>query len=112
MKQQKYIEGNFGTKPQKVVKNGQHSKTGQAVKFYSYEKFATLQNLCNAHSPSVFSSNCLLLCSCSFEFNSGSLHLNWLEDNGVIGLQNYKTYPQNMISSIVGTLVCQLGYLS
>ena len=112
MKQQKYIEGNFGTKPQKAVKNGQHIKTGQAEKFCSCKKFATLQNLCNAHSPSVFSSNCLLLCSCSFKFNSSSSYLNWLEDNGVIGLQNYKKYPQNMISSKVGTLVCQLGYLS
>ena len=80
--------------------------------FVVLQKFATLQNLCNAHSPSAFSSNFLLLCTCSFEFNSGSSHLNWLEDNGIIGLQNYKKYPQNMISTIVGTLVYQLGYLS
>ena len=37
-------------------------------------------------------------------------HLNWLEDSGTIGLQNYKNI--HMISSIVGTSVYQLGYLS
>ena len=80
----------------KPSKSGQHSKIGQAVKISqlakicSCEKFVTLQNLCNAHSPSVFNTNCLLLCLCSFEFGLGSSHLNWLEDNGIIGLQNYK----------------------
>ena len=38
--------------------------------------------------------------------------MNWFEESGTIGLQNYKKYSQNMISSIVGTLVYQLGYLS
>ena len=75
-------------------------------------KFATLQNLCNAHSPSVFSSNWFLLCTCSFEFGSGSSYLNWLEDNGVIGLKNCKNIHKYMIISIAGTLAYQLGYLS
>ena len=37
MKQQKYNEGNFGTKLQKQSKSGQRSKTRQAVKFRSCE---------------------------------------------------------------------------
>ena len=113
MKQQKQIEGNFGTKPQKAVKKWSTQQTGQDAKFrrLGNSTVATLQNLYNAHSPSVFSSNCLLLCIRCFEFGSGSSYLNWLEDKGVIGLQNCKQYPQHMISSIAGTLVYQLGYL-
>ena len=42
----------------------------------------------------------------------GSSHLNWLKENGTIGLQNYTNIHKNVISSIVGTLVYQLGYLS
>ena len=72
-------------------KGGQYSKTGQTAKISQPVK--SLQHskiFCNAHSPSVFSSNYHLLCSCSFELGSGSSHLNWLEDSGTIGLQNYK----------------------
>ena len=85
MKQQNYIEGNFGTKPQKVVNTAnragceisQVSKfRNQPAKFCRLRKFTTLQNLCNAHSSSVFSSNCLLICTCNFEFDSSSSYLN------------------------------------
>ena len=92
---------------------GQYSKTWQIAKISRPAKSSQhCKIFCNAHPPSVFRSNCHLLCSYSFELGSGSSHLNWLEDSGTIGLQNYKKYPQNMISSIVGTLVYQLGYLS
>ena len=104
MKQKKHIDGNFGIKPQKAVKKWSTQQIGQATKFNRLRKFKTLQNLYNAHSPSEFSSNFLLLCTCSFKFGSGSLYLNWLEDNDVTGLQNCKKYPQHMISSIAGTL--------
>ena len=138
MKEQKLHQGHFGKKPQKAVKSGQYNKIGDTTKishaaklhtkilhaaktacknFTPCENFAPCENftackiLCNFHSSSVFSSNCYLLCPCSFELGSGSSHLNWLEERGTIGLQNYKKYSQNVISSIVRTLV-QLGYLS
>ena len=78
-------------------KGGQYSKIGQIAKILQHAKISqhakSLQHckiFCNSHSPSVFSSNCHMLCSCSFELSSGSSHLNWLEDSSTIGLQNYK----------------------
>ena len=72
-------------------KGGQYRKIGQNVKISLPTKSSQhYKILCNAHSPSVFSSNCHLICSCSFELGSRSSHLNWLEDSGTIGLENYK----------------------
>ena len=78
-------------------KGGQYSKTRQTAKISHAMNISqpakSLQHckiFGNAHSPSIFSSNFHLLCSCSFELGSGSSHLNWLEDNSTIGLQNYK----------------------
>ena len=91
MKQQNYIEGNFGTKPQKAIVNTVNRASYeilQADKFRNLRNFATLQNLYSAHSPSIFSSNCLLICTCIFEVSLGSSYLSRFDDNGVIGLQN------------------------
>ena len=66
-------------------KGSQYSKTGQIAKVSQHAK-QHCKIFCNSHSPSVFISNSHLLCSCSLELNSGSLHLNWLEDSGTIGL--------------------------
>ena len=78
-------------------KGGQYSKIKQTAKISHAAKISQpakssqhCKIFCNAHFPSVFSSNCHLLCSCSFELGSGSSHLNWFEDSGTIGLQNYK----------------------
>ena len=127
MKEQKLHQGHFGKKPQKLSKVVNTAKQGTLRKFHMLRKlhakilhvakivcenFATSKILCNFDSPFVFSSNFYLLCPCSFELGSGFSHLNWLEESGTIGLQNYKKYSQNMISSIVETLVYQFGYLS
>ena len=44
MKQQKYNEGNFGTKPQKAVKSGQHNKTWPAAEISQPAKFCSYEN--------------------------------------------------------------------
>ena len=84
---QKYEKGSQYCKTGQTVKISQaaHAKISQPAKSSHHYKI-----FCNAHSPSVFSSNFHLLCSCSFELGLGSSHLNWLEDSGTIGLQNYK----------------------
>ena len=95
MKEQKLHQGHFGKKPQKAVKSGQYSKTGDIAKISHAAKLHSkishaVKILCNFQFPSVFSSNCYLLYPCSYELGSGSSHLNWLEESGTIGLQNYK----------------------
>ena len=85
MKQQNYIENSLG---KKITKSSQ--KVGQTANKACCEILQHCKTSALLPSPSVFSSNCLLTCICSFEFGSGSLYLSGLDDNGVIGLQNYK----------------------
>ena len=99
MKQQNYIEDSLG---KKITKKSQ--KVGQTANRVGCEisKFRNLRNSTGCEilqhyktyalllSPYVFSSNYLLSYTCSFEFGSGSLYLSRLDDNALIGLQNYK----------------------
>ena len=71
-----------------MVKSGQYSKTGESAKISHVAKIMEFSiSLCiDLQFLSALSMHCL----CSFELGSGSSHLNWLEESGTIGLQNYK----------------------
>ena len=45
MKQQNYIEGNFGTKPQKAIKKWSTQQTGQVAKFHNLRNSVGCENL-------------------------------------------------------------------
>ena len=85
MKQQNYIEDSLGKKITKSSK-----KVGQTANKAGCENLQHCKTSALLLSPSFCSSNCLLTCTCSFEFGSGSSYLSRLDDNGVIGLQNLK----------------------
>ena len=92
MKQQNYIKVILVKSPKKVV----NSKQGRLRNFVTYEilQVAKIRNTAKllqcSSSPSVLSSNFLLTCSYSFDFGLDSLYLSRLDDDGTIGLENYK----------------------
>ena len=102
MKEQSYIKGILVKIHKNTVKKQSIQHTEQPAKFSqvakirnlrnlaSCENFVTLQNSYYSALLPHFSSNFLLICTCSFEFGSGSSYLNRHEEYGVIGMQNYK----------------------
>ena len=96
MKQQNYIKDILVKSPKKAVKKVVNSKQCRLRNFATYEimQVAKIRNTAKllqcSSSPLALSSNCLLTCSYSFEFDSDSLYLSRLDDDGAIGLQNYK----------------------
>ena len=46
---------------------------------------------------------------CNAEFDSNSSCLDRLNNFGIISLQKLQNFPQNVISRIVGTLMCKSG---
>ena len=59
----------------------------------------------------AYGSNFLPTYVMSYEFDLGSSCLDWLDNFGLIILKKLQKQPQNAISSLVRTLMYQLGLL-
>ena len=112
--------GSLGKSHKKLSTAGQTGgiagcENSQPTKFRNLRNYAGCENSqpCKIYVVFQFSSACgsnfLPTSVMSYEFGLNSSCLDWLDNFGLIILQKLQKQPQNVIISIVVTLMCQLG---